>query len=263
MKIKDFEVYINKIAPTYLKEDFDNVGLMVGDSEDEISKILVALDGTIEVIEEAVEKKCDLIFTHHPLIFSKPSAITSKTIQGIKIRNLIKNNIALYSAHTNLDSVNGGITDTLGRMLELENLTVLSNNPHSCDAGIGRIGVTSGDITLKDILDRIKEKFGIENIRYCGELTNKIKRVALLNGSGQDFFKYAKEQSCDLIITGDTTYHYISDYNEEKINIIDMEHFYSEWIPLTEIAKNIKKDLEKYGVNVLLSEKSKSPYKNY
>ena len=87
--------------------------------------------------------------------------------------------------------------------------------------------------------------------------------MALLNGSGQDFFKYAKEQLCDLIITGDTTYHYISDYNEEKINIIDMEHFYSEWIPLTEIAKNIKKDLAKYGVEVLLSEKSKSPYKNY
>ena len=201
--------------------------------------------------------------THHPLIFSKPSAITDKTIQCIKIRNLIKNNIALYSAHTNLDSVNGGITDVLGKILELENVTVLSSNPHSNDAGIGRIGITSCDITLKDILDKIKVKFGIDNVRYCGELNNKVNRVALLNGSGQDFFKYAKEQSCDLIITGDTTYHYVSDYNEEKINIIDMEHFYSEWIPFTEIAKRIKKDLEKYGVDVVLSEKSKSPYKNY
>ena len=161
MKIKEFEEYMNKIAPTYLKEDFDNVGLMVGDVEDKISKVLVALDGTIEVIEEAVEKNCDLILTHHPLIFSKPSAITNKTIQGVKIRNLIKNNIALYSAHTNLDSVNGGITDTLGKILELENITLLSKNPLSSDAGIGRIGVTNGDITLKDILDRIKEKFGI------------------------------------------------------------------------------------------------------
>ena len=128
MKINDFEVYMNEIAPTYLKEDFDNVGLMVGDSESDISKILVALDGTLEVIEEAIEKGCDLILTHHPLIFSKPSSITDKTIQGTKIRKLIKNNIALYSAHTNLDSVKGGITDVLGKILELEEMKVLSSS---------------------------------------------------------------------------------------------------------------------------------------
>lgn len=263
MKINDFEVYMNEIAPTYLKEDFDNVGLMVGDSESDISKILVALDGTLEVIEEAIEKGCDLILTHHPLIFSKPSSITDKTIQGTKIRKLIKNNIALYSAHTNLDSVKGGITDVLGKILELEEMKVLSSSCMDSNAGIGRIGIVSNSTTLKDILDKIKVKFKMDNIRYCGELDNKITKVALLNGSGQDYFKYAKDQGCDLIITGDTTYHYVSDYSEEKINIIDMEHFYSEWIPLTEISKTIKKDLEKYGVEVQLSEKSKSPYKNY
>lgn len=263
MRIKEFEEYMNKIAPTHLKESFDNVGLMVGDCESKISKILVALDGTIEVIEEAIEKKCDLILTHHPLIFSKPSTINNKTIQGIKIRKLIKNDIALYSAHTNLDSVKDGITDVLGKILGIKDMTVLSCNSIDNNVGIGRIGTVDDNTTLKDILDNIKTRFGIENIRYCGELSNRINKIALLNGSGQDFFSYAKEKSCDLIITGDTTYHYISDCNEEKINIIDMEHFYSEWIPLKEIAKRIKEDLKSYEVEVLLSEKSKSPYKNY
>ena len=105
--IKEMEL----LAPTYLKEDFDNVGLMVGDKNKEVKKVLLALDCTLKVIEEAKKENVELIITHHPLIFKRPSSITTDTLQGKKIIELIKNDISLYSSHTNLDSVENGLNE--------------------------------------------------------------------------------------------------------------------------------------------------------
>lgn len=111
-KVKDVIGVMEEFAPKTLKEDFDNVGLMVGDKEKKVEKILLALDCTLNVIEEAKEKKVDLIITHHPLIFRKPNSITTDTLIGKKIIELIKNDISLYSSHTNLDSAEKGLNET-------------------------------------------------------------------------------------------------------------------------------------------------------
>lgn len=119
MKIDKLIKIMETIAPPNLKESYDNVGLMVGDREADVAKILVALDCTLEVIEEAKALGADLILSHHPLLFRKPSTITTDTLLGRKIIELIKNDIALYSSHTNWDSVSAGIMMSLLLILAL------------------------------------------------------------------------------------------------------------------------------------------------
>ena len=148
MLLSDIIKSIEDFAPKYIKEDFDNVGLMVGDKKRGISKILLALDCTNEVIEEAKINGVDLIITHHPLIFRKPSSITTDTLQGSKIMELIKHDIALYSAHTNLDSAENGMNETIAKLVGLKESKLIEVNFKDNKAGIGRIGLLEEEVSI-------------------------------------------------------------------------------------------------------------------
>jgi len=259
-KVKDIINIMEDFAPVNLKEDFDNVGLMVGDKEAEVNKILLALDCTLEVIEEAKEKKVDLIITHHPLIFKKPSSITTDTLLGKKIIELIKNDISLYSSHTNLDSAEKGLNETIVKIFGFGKGELLEINKNSRDnksEGLGRLVSLEEDISIEELINSIKEKLNIEAVKaVIGK--EKIRKLAIINGSGSSFFNIAYNKGADCIITGDTTYHFASDYKEMGISIIDIGHFASEWIVFQEVIKEIK---EKFNdVEVLISNKSKDPY---
>ncbi|QGU95488.1 Nif3-like dinuclear metal center hexameric protein [Clostridium bovifaecis] len=267
LKVKDIKKEMEEFAPTKLKESYDNVGLMVGDLNKEVTSILVALDCTKEVIEEAVEKKCNLILTHHPLLFRKPSSITGETLTGKKIMELIKNDISLYSAHTNLDAVEGGINDTLMGLLGFnEYITMeLSSGKDLKDnkSGIGRLSVLDKDITLRDLCAKVKKVLKVPYVRYAGEESMTIKKVAVINGSGQDYFSLAKKMGADCIITGDTSYHYVSDFSEEDIGIIDAGHFGTEWPAFKVLAYMLEIKLQRMGFKnkVIVSERARDPYK--
>lgn len=264
IKLKDLISIMEVAAPPSLKESYDNVGLMVGDSNKVVRRVLLALDCTEEVIAEGIAKKADVILTHHPLIFKKPSSITTDTLQGRKIINLISNNISVYSSHTNLDSVHRGMNDALMDILEISNNVILepdikSDIKHS---GIGRIGEIS-PCALEKFIRHIKEKLNIEHLRYTGDLNKTIRKVAVINGSGQDYFSLALNHGAHCIVSGDTTYHYVSDYEEMGCSIIDIGHFPSEWLTfVTLMEKLIDNNKEKLkDVTFLISEKSKDPYK--
>ena len=237
MKLNDIINIIEDIAPVNLKEGFDNVGLIVGDREKNITKILLALDCTEEVIKEAKEMGAELILTHHPLLFRKPSTITTDTLLGRKIISLIKNDINLYSAHTNWDSVKGGLNDTLVEILGFNKGIIMDKSPVDSQAGIGRVVELTKEMTVLEIINLIKLSLGVKNLRYAGDLNEVIKKIAIVNGSGQDFFGDAKKHGADLIITGDTTYHFVSDYKEMGLNILDIGHFNSEWPVLIKVSK--------------------------
>lgn len=259
MKLKEIISVIEEIAPVNLKEDFDNVGLMVGDREKNITKVLLALDCTEEVINEAKEIGAELILTHHPLLFRKPSTITTDTLLGRKIISLIKNDINLYSAHTNWDSVKGGLNDTLVEILGFNEGLIMEKSKVDSKAGIGRVVNLNKKMTVLEIINLIKKSLGVKSLRYSGDLDKIIKRVAIINGSGQDFFYDAKKLGADLIITGDTTYHFVSDYKEMGLNILDIGHFNSEWPVLIKVSEKVKEKL--IGkVEFVISKKSKDPY---
>jgi dinuclear metal center YbgI/SA1388 family protein len=267
LKIKDISKIIEDFAPIGLKESYDNVGLMVGDRESIVSSILIALDCTEAVIEEAKEKGCNFIITHHPLLFRKPSSITTDTLTGRKIMDLIRNNINLYSSHTNLDVVPGGINDSIVNILGYRNVEVIE--PSIIDGridnstGIGRLVVLEEEICLMELCDRVKKSLEINHIRYSGDESKKIKRIAVINGSGQDYFSAALKRGADCIITGDTTYHYVSDYSEDGIGIIDAGHFSTEWPAMKLFGINLKKVLKEKGFEgeVLISQNTRDPYK--
>ena len=263
LKVKNFVDIMNNFAPENLKEDYDNVGLMVGDSEGEVSSILVALDCTMQVIDEALNRKCNLIMTHHPLLFYKPSKITSDTLSGRKIIKLIKNDISVYSSHTNLDSAGGGLNDIIMQLLGFNNYEIIEMKDDHVNCGIGRIAKLDECISLRDVCTKVKHALNIPVIRYCGDDSKPIKKIAVINGSGQDYFAQAVKKGADCIITGDTTYHYISDLNEQNISVIDAGHFETEWSSMSIIAEKIRKQLNIMDFNnsVILSETCFSPYK--
>lgn len=260
MKLRKFINIMEETAPEKYKESYDNVGLMVGDEESEITKVLVALDCTKAVIEEAKEKGAELILTHHPLLFRKPSNITEGTLQGEKIRALIKNDIALYSSHTNWDSVKGGLNDEFVAFLGFNSGEIIEKNSFDAEAGIGRIVSLEKGERLSTLATTVKKKLKVPTVRVAGDLNKIIKKIAFINGSGEDFFQKALEKNVDLVITGDTTYHFASDYSEMGMAILDVGHFNSEWPVLVSLIKALEKKVTNYEIKIIISEAVKDPY---
>ena len=179
IKVNNIINEMELLAPTYLKEDFDNVGLMVGDKNKEVKKVLLALDCTLKVIEEAKKENVELIITHHPLIFKRPSSITTDTLQGKKIIELIKNDISLYSSHTNLDSVENGLNDTIVSILGFDNSKILEKNKRDDKAGLGRIVSLKESIQLEDLISKIKKSLNINNLRVV-KGKDKVNKIAII-----------------------------------------------------------------------------------
>lgn len=258
-KIKDIIKIMEDFAPKSLKEDFDNVGFMVGDKEKDVKRILLALDCTLDVIGEAKEKNIDLIITHHPLLFRKPSSITTDTITGKKIIELIKNDIGLYSSHTNLDSAEEGLNETIVKIIGFDEGIILEKNKNSRNdnEGLGRLVKLEEPIMLEDLVFLVKEKLNIPFVKLV-KGNNSVKNIAVINGSGSDFISMAVKKGADCIITGDTTYHYALDYQEMGVSIIDTGHFPSEWIVFQKVIDKIKGKFDE--IEIIVSEKSRDPY---
>lgn len=260
IKVNNIINEMELLAPTYLKEDFDNVGLMVGDKNKEVKKVLLALDCTLKVIEEAKKENVDLIITHHPLIFKRPSSITTDTLQGKKIIELIKNDISLYSSHTNLDSVENGLNDIIVSILGFDNSKILEKNKRDDKAGLGRIVSLNESIQLEDLISKIKKSLNINNLRVV-KGKDKVNKIAIINGSGQDFISKAVALGADCIITGDTTYHFASDYKEMEISILDVGHFASEQITFFNVMENLKEKFK--DVEFITSTVEEDPFSFY
>lgn len=271
LRVGNIADIIEEYAPVKYKESYDNVGLMIGSRDSEVKSILVALDCTLKVIEEAISDDCNLIVTHHPILFRKPSSITNETLLGRKIIKLIKSDINVYSCHTNLDVVKNGINDLITEVMGFEHGKILSlNNSLSFaeaepvqEIGIGRTVSLDNPIRLDKLCSELKDKLETKNLRYVGRDDLQIKNIAVINGSGQDYFDLALKAGVDCIISGDTTYHYVSDFEEQDIAIIDPGHFPTEWPAMKLFAAKLQNKLIQSGFsnNIYISETNKDPYK--
>ena len=231
MKIKTLLKRLGKEFPINLAESWDNVGLLVGDENREITKIQISLDATEEVIDHAIKEGANLIITHHPMIFSGLKNITSKNFMGRKVLKLIENKIAVYSMHTNLDSANGGLNEYIVSKLGVENSKILDEKKDMNNlslGGLGRIYSLATPIKLEEYLEVVRSNLNLDTIRVVGELDRKVKKIAIVNGSGASYLKKVEKLGVDLFITGDIKYHEGLDAREMGIALFDIGHYESE-----------------------------------
>ena len=226
-KVRDISNAIENFAPIRLQEDYDNAGLQVGDPDMDVSAVLLCLDVTEEILQEAIERSCNMIISHHPLIFRGLKNVTGKDpIQRIVIEAL-RNNVAIYSAHTNLDSAREGVSHEIGNILNLSDMKVLDPKPDDPSVGIGVIGDMKPTPKL-EFLRRLKEKFNVKALKYSAHSPKLvIKRPAVCGGSGAFLIKKAIEEGADAIVTGDVKYHDFTSFGDD-ILIADIGHYESE-----------------------------------
>lgn len=227
---------LENFAPICLAEDWDNVGLLVGDSQMQVSRVLVALDATPAVIDEAVAGGYNLIITHHAPIYQPLKNITTTTATGRKIIKLLKNDIALYTAHTNLDAANGGVNDRLAKVLGIVNTQPMVQDKNNIKCGIGRVGCLPVETTLAKLAQDIAETLGLRMVRYCGNGNAKIKKVALCGGSGMSYVSNAHGN--DVYITGDIKYGDANTAVEAGLNLIDITHYAGE-LPVLDVIVDL------------------------
>lgn len=264
MKLNDIITKIENKYPLNLAYDWDNVGLIVGDFDSDIKKIMTVLEANESVIDEAIDKNIDLIVTHHPFIFGKMNKITTENLKGKLIHKLIKNNISIYSMHTNFDIAFDGLNDYFMEIMEIKNTKVLNeinSDEDYCSGkvyGLGRIGEIEKKVTLRELCIKLKNTLKADSLRVVGDLEKEISKVAVVTGSGSEFAKLALNEGADVILTGDVKYHEAQDILDMGMNLIDCGHFDSEDIfkdVMSDFLKNEFKDIE-----VMKSEINLNPF---
>jgi len=227
-------------APISMAEEWDNVGLIIGNPEATVNKILVALDVTDEVILEAIAGGFDFIIGHHPLIYNPIKRVTANDPGGRKIFSLIRHGIGCYCAHTNLDKALGGVSDCLANRLEIKNLKPLvEENGSDEPIGIGRVGVLPTEMTLAQLAVHAKKLLNLPEIRYAGNPAAIVKTIGVCggDGSGERYLTAAASKGCDAYITGDLRYHAVQEALEMDLCLLDITHYSSEALIIEAIVE--------------------------
>ena len=228
MKVRQVLDALEQYAPLPLQDGFDNAGLQIGLTEEqEVAGALLCLDVTEEIIDEAVREGCNVIIAHHPLLFHGLKSITGKSYVERCVIKAIKNNIAIYAAHTNMDNAQGGVNYRIAETIGLTNLAFLDDKAGAIPAGSGIIGELPTAEDEKNFLLRLKSLFGIQCIRHNALCDRKIRRVALCGGAGGFLLSKAISMEADAFLTGEMRYH---DYfgHEGDLLIAEMGHYESE-----------------------------------
>ena len=233
--VRDIEQYLYAWAPRELAESWDNVGLLVGDPEAEVHRVLVALDVTPQVVDEAIEKGCQLIAAHHPVMncaWNQVQTVRTDDRQGRVLTELIRHGIAAICMHTNLDAAEGGVNDQLARALGLTDTIPLNEQK------IGRIGTLSCEIPLEQFLHDVVKSLSCRGLRYR-DGGRPVHRVAVGGGACGEYIPHALAQGCDTFVTSDLRY---NDFLDTRgLNLIDAGHFPTEDVVCPEVVHRLQK----------------------
>lgn len=227
MIIKEVIDFCDQRFHPELQENYDNAGFLLGEPEQECHGVLVSVDLTPRVIEEAVGKNLNLIVTHHPFIFGGLKRITSDSETGRMIYSLIRHNIAVYAAHTNLDNLREGVNGILSQKLGLTGCEILRPLSGRQDAGAGMVGALPAPMPLNAFFMLLKEVLGLPVLRCSMAACQQVGRVAVCGGSGAFLIGDAMAAGADVYLTADLKYH---DFQraEGRITLVDVGHYESE-----------------------------------
>ncbi len=260
MKIIEVTNFLEQYAPLEYQETYDNCGLIIGDANTEIKGVLITLDCIESVIDEAIAAGCNLIVAHHPIIFSGLKKLNGKNYIERTVIKAIKNDIAIYAIHTNLDNVQNGVSAKIADKLGLENCKVLApkNEVENSLVGSGILGTLKTSISSADFLKHLKSSMQTNCVRHTALVKDNIKTVAVCGGSGSFLLNNAIAAKADVFITADFKYHEFFDA-ENHIIIADIGHYESEQFTKDLIYDLLTDNFTKFAVR--LSKVNTNPIK--
>ena len=257
MKAYELIEWLNEHHPQKFAEDWDNVGLLVGDDQKEISHVFLALDLTEPVLDEAVASGADMILTHHPMIFSGIKKINNHTFTGRKILRLIKEDIPYFAMHTNYDVL--GMADLSADYTKMHDTTVLSvtEEREGEVQGFGRVGKLPREMTLREYAQLVKESLKLNDVKVYGNLDSMVKCAAVCTGSGKSMIKDVIKAGADVYVTGDIDHHTGIDTVAQGLALIDAGHYGTEYIFMDAMKKELTQAFPELKISCA---EVKSPY---
>ena len=246
MKVRDIINVIEDFAPLSIQEKWDNSGLCIGSPEAEVTSVLIGLDCTEELVDEAVSCGADMIVTHHPLIFSGLKKISPDDQIGAAVIKAVKAGISIYSAHTSADKVIAGVSGAMAAKLGLQNVIILDEDGDG--TGLGVVGDLKEPLTASEAITLVKERFGLEMVRGSRPLEGKISRIAMCGGSGGSLIAAAKASGAQLYLSGDISYHNF--FTSEGFMIMDIGHYESEIEIVDILFSLLKKKFPTFAVRI-------------
>lgn len=261
-KLKEIVSYFEELVPPEMKVDNDNVGLLVGTNETEVTKVIVALDITSGVIDEAINANAQLILSHHPMFFELKQ-VNDNSPAGKKIVKMLQHGISGFCQHTNLDCVSGGVNDALADKLGVA-VEGFLDGPHFTkdgqEYGMGRFGYLTSPVDFEDYLCDVKFVLNSSGLRYHNA-GKPVSKVALCGGTGGNFVETAKKLGCDTLVTADVKYHQFLEAKELNLNIIDADHFCTENVVVPVLSEMLKEGFP--NIEVVISKSHSQTVKFY
>lgn len=236
-KVIDILNVLEEAAPCRLAESYDNVGFIVGKKNNEVTKLIVALDITGAVIDEAAREGAELIVSHHPIIFGSRKSVTDCDVVGSLLLRLIENGISAICMHTNLDCAEGGVNDVFAACLDISVEGVVEPKEDG-NVGGGRFGALREEISLSEFLPRVCAALKTGGVKYH-DAKRPVKKIAVGGGSCGDYVALAAELGCDTVVTADIKHSEFLEAKELGINAIDAGHFATEDIVCPRICEII------------------------
>ena len=252
VSVKDVLRCMDQAAPFYMKLDFDNIGLMVGDPAHPVTRVLVALDATEDVIAEAEDFGAELIVTHHPLIFHPLKSVSASDGVGRRVMRLVRSDTAVLSFHTNLDSAEGGVNDALmealgGRITGL--LSPHGTHPDGTPYGIARLGELPEAVSIEAFLERVRAALNCAGLRYVAG-NRPIRKIACCGGAGGSELPEVLAAGCDAYVTADLKYDQYLSAKEAGVTLIDADHFCTENVVVPKLRELLKSSFPELEVRV-------------
>lgn len=245
MKVADIIAAVEEFAPLDIQEQWDNSGLCIGSPRDPVHGVMIGFDCTPQLVDEAAAAGCDMVITHHPLIFKGLKQINSSEPTGEAIMKAIRAGIAVYAAHTTADKVIEGVSGAMARRLGLKDIGILEDEGGT---GLGAVGTLEKPLTGMEAIALIKERFGLKIVRTSAPIEGPITKVAVLGGSGGSEIPAARAAGAQLYVTADISYHNF--FTPEGFMVADIGHFESE-VEITDILFSfLKKKFPNFAVHL-------------
>ncbi len=249
VRIRDILDILDHIAPFSLAEKWDNIGLLVGNPENEVTAVLIGLDPTGKLLDEAIAKGANTVITHHPLIFHPLKAINTADPTGQFLEKALTNRINIIACHTNLDSARSGVSDVLADSLGLVEVEPLLFSEEPTDTGIGRIGRFAEALDKAEFMRRLFQTLDLSSVQIAGQVPDKISRVAICGGSGSEFAQTALKAGADVYLSAEIKHSTARWAQEIGFCIIDGTHYATE----QPVVKHLADQLQQIAISQNLS----------